>query len=65
MQLLCLVKLLTGDTLVAYHSSKRARKDEHEREKAIEKIKKYVNSTAKSQLTSRLKKPYVKVSRGS
>ena len=57
------IKLPTGDTLVVYHSSKRARKDEYEREKAIEKIKKYINSTAKSQLTSRLKKPYVKVSR--
>ena len=57
------IKLPTGDTLVAYHSSKRARKDEYERDKAIEKIKKYMNSTAKSQLTSRLKKPYIKVSR--
>jgi hypothetical protein len=37
------IKLPTGDTLVAYHSSKRARKDEYEREKAIEKIKKYIN----------------------
>lgn len=57
------IKLPTGDTLVAYYSSKRARKDEYEREKAIEKIKKYINSTAKSQLTSRLKKPYIKVTR--
>jgi transposase len=57
------ITLPTGDTLIAYHSSKRARKDEYEREKAIDKIKQYLNSTAKSQLTSRLKKPYVKVNK--
>jgi transposase len=57
------IKLPTGDTLIAYHSSKRARKDAYEREKAIIKIEKYLNSTAKSQLTSRLKKPYIKVNR--
>jgi transposase len=58
------VKLPTGDTLIAYHSSKRARKDAYEREKSIDKIKQYINSTAKSQLTSRLKKSYVKVNQG-
>lgn len=57
------IKLSTGDMLIAYYSSKRARKDEYEREKAIDKIKKYLNSTAKSQLTSRLKKPYVKITK--
>lgn len=57
------IKLPTGDTLIAYYNSKRARKDEYEREKAIDKIKKYLNSTAKSQLTSRLKKSYVKVTK--
>ena len=57
------IKLPDGDTLIAYHSSKRARKDAYEREKAIDKIEKYLNSTAKSQLTSRLKKPYIKISR--
>ena len=57
------IKLSTGDTLIAYYSSKRARKDAYEREKAIDKIKKYLNSTAKSQLTSRLKKSYVKVTK--
>ncbi|MCD8573786.1 MAG: IS1634 family transposase [Gammaproteobacteria bacterium] len=56
-----IIALPTGDSLVAYHSSKRARKDAHDREKDIEKIKKYIHSTAKSKLTSRLKKPYVKV----
>ena len=58
------IKLPTGDTLIAYYSTKRARKDAYEREKAIEKIKQYLNSTTKNQLTSRLKKPYVKVSKG-
>lgn len=58
------IKLSTGDTLIVYHSSKRARKDAYEREKSIDKIQQYLNSTAKSQLTSRLKKPYVKVSKG-
>lgn len=57
------IKLPTGDTLIAYYSSKRARKDAYEREKAIEKIKKYLNSTAKSQLKSRLKKSYIKVTK--
>jgi transposase len=56
------ITLPTGDTLIAFYSSKRARKDAYEREKAIDKIKKYLNSTAKSQLTSRLKKPYIKIS---
>ena len=58
------IKLPEGDTLIAFHSSKRARKDAYEREKAINKIQQYLNSTAKSQLTSRLKKPYVKVTKG-
>lgn len=58
------IKLPAGDTLIAFHSSKRARKDAYERDKAIEKIKQYLNSTAKSQLTGRLKKPYVKVTKG-
>jgi transposase len=56
------IKLPTGDTLIAFHSSKRSRKDAYDREKGIEKIKKYLDSTAKSQLTSRLKKSYIKVS---
>jgi transposase len=53
-----------GDWLIAYHSTKRARKDGHDREKDLEKIKKYINSTAKSKLTGKLKKSYVKVSKG-
>ena len=39
------IKSSNGDTLIAYYSSKRARKDAYEREKAINKIKKYLNST--------------------
>ena len=57
------IKLPEGDTLIAFHSSKRARKDAYEREKALDKIQQYLNSTAKSQLTSRLKKPYIKVTK--
>lgn len=55
------IKLPTGDRLAVFQSSKRARKDEYDRQKDIERIKKYINSTAKSQLTSRLKKPYVTI----
>ena len=58
------IKLPNGGTLIAFRSSKRARKDAHEREKALDKIQQYLNSTAKSQLTSRLKKPYIKVTKG-
>src|SRR3990167_2822937 len=58
------LKLPNGGTLIAFRSSKRARKDAHEREKALDKIQQYLNSTAKSQLTSRLKKPYIKVTKG-
>lgn len=57
------ITLPDGSTLVAYHSTRRARKDKYDREKDIEKIKKYIQSTAKSQLTSRLKKPYVTISK--
>lgn len=53
-----------GDTLIAYHSTKRARKDEHDRQKDLEKIEKYLHSSAKSKLTGSLKKPYVKITKG-
>lgn len=54
---------LESDLLIAYHSTKRSRKDEHDREKDIEKIKYHLESTGKSKLTTRLRKPYVKVSK--
>lgn len=57
------INLPTGGTLIAFHSSKRARKDEYDRQKDIERIAKYIKSTTKSQLTSRLKKPYVTISK--
>jgi len=57
------ISLPTGDTLIAFHSSKRARKDEYDRQKDIERIEKYIKSNTKSQLTSRLKKPYVTISK--
>lgn len=53
-----------GDFVVAYHSTKRARKDEHDRQKILEKIEKYLHSSAKSKLTGCLKKTYVKISKG-
>ena len=54
-----------GDYIIAYHSTIRARKDEHDRKQDLERIEKYLNSSAKSRLTSRLRKPYVKISKGS
>jgi transposase len=52
-----------GDFIIAYHSTKRARKDAYDREKDIEKIYKYLESSGKNKLTSRLKKPYIKVTK--
>jgi transposase len=54
-----------GDFLIVYHSTKRARKDEHDREKDLEKIKKHINSSAKGKLIGSLRKSYVKISKGS
>lgn len=51
------------DLLIAYHSTKRARKDLFDREKSIDKIKKYLSSTAKSKLTGCLRKSYIKVNK--
>jgi len=53
----------SGDFLVAYHSTKRARKDEYDRQKSLEKIEKHLHSTAKSKLTGVLKKSYVKINK--
>jgi len=52
-----------GDFIIAYYSTKRARKDEHDRQKDLERIEKHINSTAKSKLTGSLRKSYVKVSK--
>lgn len=57
------IELGTNDFLIAYHSTKRARKDEKDRERDLEKIKKHVQSTAKSKLTCALRKSYVIVSK--
>lgn len=59
------IEVGNNDFIIAYHSTQRARKDEHDREKDIEKIQKYLSSSGKNKLTSRLKKPYVKVSKSS
>ncbi len=53
------IEMETGDWLIVYHSSRRARKDKWDREKDLQKIKNYLASTGKSKLTSRLKKSYV------
>lgn len=53
------IEMETGDWLIAYHSSRRARKDKWDREKDLQKIKNYLASTGKNKLTSRLKKSYV------
>ncbi len=50
-----------GDFLIAYYSTVRARKDEHDRQKDLERIEKYISSTGKSKLTTCLKKSYVKI----
>lgn len=52
-----------GDTLFVYHSTKRARKDAHDRTKALDRIQKHLNSSTKSKLTGSLKKPYVTISK--
>jgi transposase len=49
--------------LVAYHSTKRAKKDQRARDKNLEKIKRHLQSTAKSKLTGALRKSYVKISK--
>lgn len=54
-----------GNYLIAYYSSKRAYKDYHDRISDLEKIQKHLSSSAKSKLATRLRKSYVKVSKGS
>ena len=58
------IDLPEGGSLVAYYSTKRAMKDAYDRERDLEKIKQYLGSTNKKQLTSKLKKAYVTVSKG-
>lgn len=52
-------KTLINDKLIIYHSIKIAKKDVHDREQALEKIKKHLGCSAKNKLTGVLKKPYV------
>lgn len=47
------------DQMITYYSSRRARKDYHDRMSDLEKIQKHLANSAKSKLTSRLRKPYV------
>jgi transposase len=57
------IALEEGKTLFVYHSTKRARKDEHDRAKSLECIQKHLNSSSKSKLTGFLKKSYVTISK--
>lgn len=47
------------DQLIAFYSSNRARKDYYDRTSNLEKINKHLASSAKSKLTTRLRKTYV------
>lgn len=49
--------------MIIYHSSKRARKDEFDRQKDLDRIQKYIGSTGKFKLTTALRKSYVKCSK--
>ena len=59
------IKIDNNSTLIAYHSTVRARKDEHDRKKNLDKIEKYLHSSGKSKLASSLKKTYVKIKKDS
>lgn len=51
-----------GGTLVAYYSTKRARKDHFDREKNIQKVEKNLQNNPKKSLSAKFKKPYISVS---
>jgi len=59
-----IIKTTENDNVIAYYSTQRARKDQYDRIKDLERIEKYLHSTGKSKLTSSLKKSYVKISKG-
>lgn len=59
------INLDDGSLLIAYHNTVRARKDEHDRKKDLERIEKYLHSTCKSKLTGSLRKSYVKIRKDS
>lgn len=48
-----------ADQLIVYHSIKREKKDVHDRNLAVEKIKKHVDCRAKNKLAGVLRKSYV------
>ena len=51
------------DSLIAFHSLKRSRKDANDRLAFLEKINKHLGSNVKNKLKGSLKKPYVKISK--
>lgn len=55
------IAMAEGDSMVAYHSTARARKDSHDRLKNLEKISGYLDSSGKKKLSSKLSKSYIKI----
>jgi hypothetical protein len=55
-------KQQTGHRLMLYYSKIRAIKDLNDRNKAVEKVKKYLGKQAKNKLSGVLRKPYVSLS---
>jgi len=53
------------DVLYIYHSKTRARKDQYEREKSIDKVRLQVGTNAKNKLSGIYKRPYIKLSKES
>jgi transposase len=58
-------KQATGHQLMLYYSESRARKDLHDRNRAITKISKYIGQQAKTRLSGALRKSYVTLSEAS
>jgi len=56
--------IILGDdkTLISVFSDDRKRKDEYEREKLLNKLQKLEGKTSRSAISTKLKKPYVKLS---
>lgn len=52
----------TGHKLMFYHSEARAKKDAHDRDKALSKISKQIGQKAKGKLSGALRKSYVSLS---
>jgi transposase len=51
------------DNIIAYYSTQRARKDAYDRQKNLDKIARYLDSTGKTKLTSGLQKSYIQITK--